>query len=150
MHKLTSSIIVILAVLATLAAVACEALGPDAVDDPALIIFYGDTTEIIVPDTVARATPVEASFLTFAGGCTREIARTDLTIASNLAEVRPYNRRRKADVCTDDLLYLVHRVTLQFEQPGISTIRVVAEQRPFEGSGLDTGPAQLERDVTVR
>jgi hypothetical protein len=111
----------LLAGMAAVALGACELLpGVGTIDEPALIIFYEDTTRVVVPDTVTRGVPFTVSFMTFGGGCTREVARTDVRRDGNLLEIRPYNRRQKADggVCTADLLFLEHRVAEQFDQAG--------------------------------
>ena len=127
---------------------ACSILDP-TFSEPALIVFYGDTAEISAPDSVGSGATFEVSVPTFAGGCTREIARTQTTIRGTLVEVRLYNETRRANGCTDDLLILTHRVAVHFEGTGLVTIRVLGEQRPFQGTGLRTGPAQLERQVTI-
>ncbi len=69
--------------------------------------------------------------------------------AGNLLEIRPYNRRRKADVCTSDALVLEHRVEEQFNQAGLATIRVIGEQRGG-ATGSRNAPAQLERGIVVQ
>ena len=129
-------------------AFACGILDP-TFSEPGLIIFYGDTATIVAPDSVDRGTVFEVSVETFAGGCTRTIARTERRVLGSVLELRPVNETRRAQACTDDLLILVHRVTLRFDQPGPVTIRVVAEQRPVNSSSRN-GPAQLERVVIVR
>ncbi len=140
----------LLAGMAAVALGACELLpGVGTIDEPALIIFYEDTTRIVVSDTVTRGVPFTVSFMTFGGGCTREVARTDVRRDGNLLEIRPYNRRQKADVCTDDLLFLEHRVAEQFDQAGLATIRVIGEQRG-RATGSRNAPAQLERGIVVQ
>jgi hypothetical protein len=118
------------------------------VDEPALIIFYGDTASIAAPDTVARGAPFEVRVRTFAGGCTREIARTGVRAAGDLVEIRPYNQRRRSEVCTSDLLLLEHRARVTLESMGPATIRVLGEQRDGSTGGRDVA-ARLERRVIV-
>ena len=129
-------------------AVACSILEP-TFSEPALIIFFGDTAQISAPDSAARGAAFEVSVPTFAGGCTRTIARTETAIIGTLVVIRPYNETRRADACTDDLIILTHRVSVRFDQPGPATIRVVAEQRPFQGTGTRSGPAQVEHRVFI-
>lgn len=118
--------------------------------EPALIIFYGDTSEIRVPDTaVTRGTGFTIEVTTFAGGCTRQAAGTTVGVAGNVAEVRPVNRRERSPGCTDDLLYLKHVAFVRFDAAGPATIRVVGAQRGGS-TGSTTAPATLERSVTVR
>jgi hypothetical protein len=144
--------------LACLAAVAVLALAGAgcglvtavaSVDEPALVIFYGDTASIAAPDTVARGAPFEVRVRTFAGGCTREIARTEVRAAGDLVEIRPYNRRRRSEVCTSDLLFLEHRAHVTLEAQGPATIRALGEQRDGSTGGRDVA-ARLERRVVVR
>lgn len=123
----------------------CGIFDSDTVVEPALIVFYGDTSRIVAPDSVARGTTFEISVPTFAGGCTREIARTDQAVAGTVLEIRPYNVTQRAKVCTDDLLILTHTAMARIDQPGLATIRVRAKQRPPAGDA----PAELERAITV-
>jgi hypothetical protein len=127
---------------------ACNLLDP-SFSEPALIVFYGDTAQINAPDTVTHSTPFEISVQTFAGGCTRRVARTEQSVAGSFVEIRPYNETVRNDVCTDDLLILVHRATVRLDKPGAATIRVVAEQRPVGNVGRN-GPAELTRTIMVR
>ena len=140
--------VAVLAVLGSLAA-ACSILDPTFAE-PALIIFYADTAAIAAPDSATRGVPFQVSFPTFAGGCTRSAAHTRLGMSNAVAEIRPYNETRRAAACTDDLIFLTHTVSVRFDQPGSATIRVVAAQRPFQGTLLRTGPAQVERVVYIR
>jgi hypothetical protein len=137
----------LLAVIGLLAG-ACSMLDP-TFPEPGLVIFFGDTAQISAPDSAARGATFQVLVPTFAGGCTRTIARTETTITGMLAEIRPYNETRRADVCTDDLIILTHTASVHFDEPGLATIRVLAQQRPFQGTGARTGPAQLERQVIV-
>lgn len=126
----------------------CELLAPTFAE-PGLIIFYGDTARVVAPDTAMLGVPFEASVQTFAGGCTREIDRTETAVLGTIAEIRPYNETQRRDVCTLDLLILTHTAMVQFDQSGEVTLRVVGEQRPFQGNGRVNGPAELERRVVI-
>lgn len=123
--------------------------GPERVAEPALLIYFRDTTRIVAPDTVSRGQVFEVRFLTFGGGCTREIARTDVQVAPGVVEVRPYNWRREADVCWRDQLYLEHRAAVRIAEAGVVTLRVLGEQQ----SGLTSNgsaPAERTRALVVR
>jgi hypothetical protein len=130
---------------------ACSALsGPDRIAEPALLIFFRDTTRIVAPDTVARGQVFEVRFFTFGGGCTRQVARTDVQIAPGVVEVRPYNWTREADVCTSDQLRLEHRAEVQVAEAGVVTLRVLGEQEgPSTGNNRSV-PAELTRRLVVR
>jgi hypothetical protein len=65
------------------------------------------------------------------------------------AEVRPYNRRRRARTCTDDLILLKHRIEAQVNEPGLVVLRVVGEQRGAS-TGSGNTPAWLELDIVVQ
>ncbi len=114
--------------------VSCAILDP-TYSEPAIIISYGDTAQIAAPDSVARGAPFEVSVETFGGGCTRTTARTEIRITGLVAEIRPYNETRRGGACTDDILILTHRTSVQFEQSGVALVRVLAEQRPMPGTG---------------
>lgn len=116
--------------------------------EPGVIISYGDTSQITAPTSVGRGVPFQVSVQTFAGGCTRTIARTELKVSGGIAEIRPFNETTKADVCFLDLILLTHTVTITGDQAGTLTIRVIGEQEPVATGG--TGPAQIDRRVTVQ
>lgn len=140
--------LIILALAATLAG--CGSITDiGAVEEPALIVFYGDTSDVQAPDTVARGVAFRVEVPTFAGGCTRQVARTDVGVAGALVEIRPWNRRNRGPACTDDLLHLMHVVELRLEEPGPRKIRIVGAQRGGS-TGSVTAPATLERTIVVR
>lgn len=139
----------ILAVVGALSLAACEEiLGVDTVPEPALLIFFGDTSQIIAPDSARVGANVPVRFRTFAGGCTRRIAATDVRTVGNVIEIRPANLRRRAEACTADLLYLEHQATVSVRTPGMATIRVIGEQRGGS-SGGQNAPAVLTRTLVV-
>jgi hypothetical protein len=128
---------------------ACGLVDP-TFEEPGLIIFYGDTAQVLAPDSVIPGVPFEVSIPTFAGGCTRTIARTEVTVIGMLAVIQPYNETRRSSGCTDDLIILTHVATVQFGQPGAASILVVGEQCPFQGSGVRTGLAVLEHRLIAQ
>jgi hypothetical protein len=72
---------------------ACDALfGPGSSDEPALIIFYRDTSTITVRDTVVADTPFAVSVVTFAGGCRWETAPTEGSALGMALEIRCWPR----------------------------------------------------------
>lgn len=123
--------------------------GPGSDVESALIIFYGDTSRVVAPDTVSRGEVFDVSFATFGGGCTRSVVRTDVTTTGHEAKIRPYNRTVRSEVCTADLLFLTHVARVRFDGPGIAVLRVIGQQRGASTGGV-TGPAELVRLVTVR
>jgi hypothetical protein len=118
-------------------------------DDAALIIFYGDTSRISAPDTVARGVSFEVSFSTFAGGCIRRVARDDVTATASTVEIRPYDHNSGGNVCTSDLLILKHTLLTRLDTPGRFVIRLIGQQRGAS-TGITNGPAELTRPVVVR
>lgn len=117
-------------------------------DVAAVIIFFGDTTRISAPDTVAVGAPIDVSFSTFAGGCTRAVARDDVTTAVGIVEIRPYDRTiggGEIAICPADLFRLEHRLHLRLEKPGRYVVRLIGMKR-----GGVFGPAELVRPLTVR
>jgi len=59
-------------------------------DVEAILIFYGDTSRIIAPDTVVRGATFDVTFTTFAGGCRRRVAYDGVVTAPGILEIRPY------------------------------------------------------------
>ena len=131
------------------AATACSILDPTFAA-PATIIFASDTAQIVAPVSAVAGAPFDVAVRTFGGGCTRAIARTQQSISGRLVEIRPYNETRRSDVCTSDLRYLTHTVTLRFLDPGAVTVRIVGQQGPSLSGGNTNRTAQLERIVTVQ
>jgi hypothetical protein len=140
----------IAALAACLVAVACKANpfgGPR--DDAALIIFYGDTTRITAPAVAARGESFDVTFVTFAGGCTRSVARDDVALTTGAVEIRPYDRNNGGEVCTSDLLMLEHSVRVRVDAPGSYVIRVVGHQRGGATGGTNAS-AELTRPLAVQ
>jgi hypothetical protein len=128
---------------------ASDLFAPGAHDEPALIIFYGDTSRILAPETVVHGTSFDVSFITYGGGCTRTVAHTDVAVTGNVAVIRPYNRTTGRSTCTSDLRFLTHETQLRADTPGAFTIRVLGEQRGAS-TGSANGPAELTRTVVIR
>jgi hypothetical protein len=123
---------------------------PDRVAEPALLIHFRDTTRIVASDTIARGQVFEVRFFTFGGGCTGQVARTDVQVAPGVVEVRPYNWRHEADVCWRDILGLEHRAEVQVAEAWVATLRVLGEQEgPSTGNNRSV-PAELTRRLVVR
>lgn len=135
--------------LATCILSSCAIITGGSHVEPGLIIFYRDTATITAPDTVLANARFEVRLRTFAGGCTREIARTDVTVRNQFVEIRPYNRNSGDDICTADLITLEHRAEVRIPAVGSTVIRVIGEQRGGS-SGSRNAPAQLEKGIVVR
>ena len=142
-YRLLSAIILI-----AVAAMACHRYGT-SFTSPARIISLWDTTRVEAPDTVAIGTPFRVSFRTFAGGCTRHIARTEVRVSEHVAYIRPFNTAVRSALCTLDLLFLTHSVMVTFTQPGPSLVRVIGV-RPGSPPTRSEIPTQVEKPVYVR
>lgn len=139
-----------LAGLALAATAACDFITGEAYrTEPALIIFFGDTATIAVPDSVGRGQEFVVRVKTFGGGCTRETAGADVSVTGSLAVIKPFNRTRNASACTADLLFLEHSIRMRFDTAGRVVLRVIAEQRGSSTGGANR-PAVLERSLVVR
>ena len=136
---------------AVIAAACTGTSNPTAFADPAALIFFGDTTIISSPDTVERAQSFTVRIRTFAGGCTRMTARTDVAVNGLIAAIRPYNLTdfHHGTVCPADLMFLDHVATVQFLQPGTGLLRIVGVQYTA-GAPNPAPPAVFERRIVVR
>ena len=125
--------------------------GPTSTADPAMLIYAGDTAVITSPDTVDRGTSFTLRVRTIGGGCTHEVARTDVRSAGAVVEIRPYNltNRQHGITCTADIYFLEHVATLRFAAAGVGVIRVFGVQYASSTSNQPS-PAVLERRVVVR
>ena len=126
-----------------------EMLGLSAFNEPALLIFYGDTSTIVVADTVLHGASFEVRFNTFAGGCVRETAGTQLAESGSDVVIRPFNRNSGHSACDASLIYLDHVVRLKRDMAGEFVLRIIGNQRPW-GTGVGSGPAELTRRVVVK
>ncbi len=63
--------------------------------------------------------------------------------------ITPYHYLRRSSVCTDDLVFFPHDVTLRFDQPGVAVVQVrgAANELDFERSPQW---AVVERRIMVR
>ena len=127
---------------------ACFLLDP-TVDEPGLIIFYEFPSVFTAADSAAPGESITVMIRTFGGGCTREIAHTFVDVKGLVAEIRPYNETKRGCAPDDDLLFLDHRVTIAFNEPGVATIRAVGERRTAVGAASSQAPAQLTRQVVI-
>jgi hypothetical protein len=134
-----------LATVLGISAGACGISESDTFMEPGIIVSYGDTAGITVPDSIARGATFQVSVATFAGGCTREIARTDYTVSATLIEIRPFNRTKRSQVCWRDLLMLTHTVTVRIDEPGPAVVRIIAAQRPPAAGA----PVQVDQTITA-
>ncbi|HEU5210600.1 MAG TPA: hypothetical protein VFU06_14500 [Longimicrobiales bacterium] len=141
--------------LAPIAVAGCNTLlGSDVRDEPAVIIFHGDTTAIEAPSLTPTGTSFVVTVQTFGGGCTREVARTDVgTTVPGVVDIYPVNRTRMPreanEGCADDLLELRHSATVHASTPGPLVLRVHGVQRGGV-TGSTTGAAVVERTVMVQ
>lgn len=127
-----------------------EYISPSNFEERGLIIFYRDTSSIAAPDTVLRGQPFSVEFVTYGGGCTRSVARTDVATKGLTSVIQPYNRTTRAGTgCDADLLWLRHVAQVRIDQAGTAAIRVIGEQRGAS-TGSTNGPAELTRTVVVR
>jgi hypothetical protein len=116
---------------------------------PARLVLLDETAEVHAPESVRRGEPFTVTVVTIAGGCRRESAGTGVAVEGMEATITPYHFLRRAEACTDDLLYLPHEVELRFDEPGTATLRIrgVRNRLDFE---REPEWVTLERSVEVR
>lgn len=135
--------------LAGFVLVGCTSQSPES-ESPALIVFYNDTARLTIPDTIHAGASFSIRVDTFGGGCIYGVSRAGVVVTDGLIEIHPYNQVRISEVCTDDLRILTHVAAVTIESPGTTLLRVIGEQKPFQGLGTRSGPVQLERTLVVR
>ena len=135
--------------LLSMACSAADIFHLGARDELGVIIYYGDTSRIVAPDTVLRGTSFSVSFMTFGGGCLHSPARTELAISGNRLQVTPYDHDSGGSVCTADLRLLPHEVQVRIDTPGGALMRIVGQQRG-QSTGSANVPAELTRAIVVR
>jgi hypothetical protein len=126
-----------------------DLFGLNKVGERALLIYAGDTSEVTVPETVARSAPFDVHIRTFGGGCVRETGRTHVVEHGNEVIILPYNQRSVGEgVCTADILYLTHNVRIVRENPGDVVLRIVGHRRDHS-TNFEAVPAELTMLVRV-
>ena len=109
-----------------------------------VLVFYGDTAQVTVPETVAVGEPATIVVLTAGGGCIRT-GDTEVQVSGLVAELTPYDHFPSAgQICTADFRLNTHTATVQFTQRGRATVRVRGRELP---SGR---MITVVRQITVR
>ena len=95
---------------------------------------YGDTAQVVVPDTVARGAAFPVRVTTYGGGCIRK-GSVETDIEGLRAMVTPYNERIRSGWpvridCTDDLAFYTHTATLRFTRAGVATVVIQGLRKP--------------------
>jgi hypothetical protein len=92
--------------------------------DLGLIEIVGDPAVIEAPASVAVGERFLVQIVSFGGGCT-SIERTDVALANDGADIRPFDRTViQDDSCTNNLAPFSHEAKLAFESSGTKTIRI--------------------------
>jgi hypothetical protein len=128
----------VFAAAAGLVLAGCDPAGSTLPGDdfhPATLEFYGDTSEVIVPQLARPDVPFTVRVTTFGGGCTSMgVTRTEVN--DLIGELRPFDKTvsgRNVN-CPDVLRKYTHEATFTFEREGFATIRVHGRSEPGEKS----------------
>jgi len=131
--------------------VAVEVVGPapDKLVSRVPARLGGDTSRIILPDTVRRGSEFTMTVWTLGGGCIRELAPSDVSVHGLRARVTFYHVRRLGAFCLGDRIEFRQTVQLRFDKAGLATIELRGVT-----NGLEFGDAKpqwviVERHVVV-
>jgi len=131
--------------------VAIEVVGPapDKLVSRVPARLGGDTSRIILPDTVRRGSEFTMTVWTLGGGCIRELAPSDVSVHGLRARVTFYHVRRLGAFCLGDRIEFRQTVQLRFDKAGLATIELRGVT-----NGLEFGDAKpqwviVERHVVV-
>lgn len=103
---------------------------------------------LVAPDTVDRGMPFTVAVTTIgSNGCWRADGMS-LTIGARVVELRPYDARSGADICTTVLVYLRREASVTLMEPGEWVLRVDG-RRVQLGEARDT-PVTAEKTILVR
>jgi hypothetical protein len=97
---------------------------------------------IELPETVERGVPFASTVVTFGSSVCVRADGAEVDMSGLTAHITPYDLVAVTGVCTDDLAPYAREVTLQFDEVGEATVRVL-------GLTLFGEPAQYEARVLV-
>jgi hypothetical protein len=97
---------------------------------------------IELPDTVEQGVPFATSVVTFGSSTCVRADGAEVNTSGLTAHIIPYDLVAVTGVCTDDLAPYPREVTLQFDEAGEATVRVL-------GRTLLGEPAQYETRLLV-
>lgn len=129
-----------LCAVATTALTACTddaGLVPQTVLQPASLVFYGDSAEVTVSDTVVLGLPISVAARSFGGGCIG-LARTGVVVRGSRIDVHPMVTapHPAAEIaCTADLRILTHPASIPYNREGPVTV-VVHGRRDPDGAAV--------------
>jgi hypothetical protein len=124
---------------------------PPEGEQPAYLEHYGDGPRIQVPTEAVVGQTVEIWIQTYGGGCI-QAGRTEVEVTSLRVHVRPYDVYPDPDaICTKDIRFLDHSVSVQLEAEGSYTVEVIGT-RVYTGTDNERriGPVSFEHEITVR
>lgn len=130
----------------------CRSTAPDpyAPHDVLARLQDGEAlSQITAPDTVSAGTAFEVQFTTFAGGCTRTVARVDVSTSGSVSAIHGYDHGSGGVVCTQDIFMLPHTATVQFEERGTATIQVIGTGAAVPGGDPQSSLVVLSKTVVV-
>lgn len=141
---------VVLGVAALAALTSCGALGSKATEnDPAYLELAGQTSTIVVKDTVQHGEVFSISFDTYGGGCTNQNGGDNISISGLSVEVDPLNRTVITGDCGTDLVTIPHTVSASILTAGTATIKIVGvTDQPV--SGATTNAVTIQRTIIVQ
>lgn len=109
---------------------ACSGLvGPDGGKRLGIIAFYGDPVVTEVPHTVQAGADFDVAVRTYGGGCI-SAGETDVKLDGLSVDVRPYDVHSGESVCTSELRFFDHRLTLTIAERGLAQIRFHGKELP--------------------
>lgn len=117
--------------------------GSEYREEPALIRYYSEDARITMPDTVTPGQEFVVKIATWGGGCTRSVSRTVVDGTT----IRLYNRTRKANVCTADLITIEHQAIMKFDSVSDQVVRFIGTNR---GQETNSKTVEWVRDRIVR
>lgn len=136
-RRLASRVTVCAAAALALTGCADDAgLVPQTVIRPASLVFYGDSADVTVPDTVALGLPIAVAARSFGGGCVG-LAQVGVVVRGTRIDVHPMvtEPHPAADiVCPAILRLLTHGASVTYNREGPVTIVVHGRRDPDGGT----------------
>jgi len=99
--------------------------------------------QVVIPDTVRVGVEAVVEVTTFGSPCFRK-GETEVEHAANTVKITPYDYPHARESCFSIEISFVHRATVEFSEPGLTSVVIVGRARATEDEVVE-----VAREVVV-